>query len=283
MNLVSSYFLVRRLSGAIQLGVVDSSSSSIPATAAARRQKEYVECLWRNAAHPGVQAIHLLVEGRAAYNHLWNELCSSSSSGGGATATATTSFPWTASQRRKIIPILRFGGPPTYADLFAYASQVLPRQLVMVCNADVYLSPTAFAVRDAGRLVRSGPAALALTRYERDDGPPRVPLAIAAPLLDTYRGSHDAFVVVPPLPRAFIHRVDHRQNCYQAENIVVHELRRSCGLTVVNPSMSLRIVHRHDADVRQWFPSVDPERYGRATPCTLHDAHLQLSGSPLNS
>jgi hypothetical protein len=108
---------------------------------------------------------------------------------------------------------------------------------------------------------------------------PRAVDATHAPLIDDYRGSHDCFVFRPRAlsNSAFLRAVDHPQNAYQSENIVIHEIER-CGAVgrVINPSKGVfRVAHRHASDVRQWFPPVDapaadgagtPERYGKAPP-----------------
>lgn len=289
MNIVTSYFLVRKLPGTIALGGDVSRHQQA-------RQQEYLDCLRFNLQHPGVASIHLLVEGAEAYEHLRTHvLCN----------PAFTGF---AAQRSRplppIVPLVRFApGMPLYADFFAYANQLLTHRLTMVCNADVYLSPEHFSVpavealfhqardarEDTRRASLSSPPsssssspnasenerggsdlALALTRYESDN-------VLDAPFLYDYRGSHDAFVVVPPVPPTFVTRVAHAQNGYKAENVVLHELQRS-GYRTLNPTLGdgARLVHRHATDVRQWLPPVDETRYGRAPPCTLAEAAARL-------
>lgn len=159
-------------------------------------------------------------------------------------------------------------------------SEATRRMTPVRAMADLVLRRPATEV--GGRKGREGGScdisvALALTRYEVEPEPPSSPevghlhLPLVAPLIAEYRGSHDAFVLQPPVPESFLRAVQHRQNCYQAENIVVYELERS-GFTVLNPCLSIPLVHRHEADLRQWFPSVDPSRYGRAVPMTLTEA-----------
>lgn len=369
MHLVTSYFLVRRLAGAIQLGNVSStaprsgsrnvgrgghhrdhyysssaSSSSTPSTsptasavhsitlreakesrqhywddAFQERQFEYLFSLWKNTLHPDVEAVHLLIEGKDAYQHFCQHVRTSTPSSS-FTAPADAVLSWTAEQQRKIVPMLRFGPPPTYKDLFQYAAQILPQKIVMVCNADVYLSPfsslsTSFSApsttslttktvlappqgRGSGLLSEAKedpeslssfffeenappPIAFALTRYEAELGGPLSPaLSDAAPLIHAYRGSHDGFILQPssrsPLSTTpFLQRVHHRQNCYQAENIVIYELQQA-GYLVLNPCLGkdgLRLIHCHEekTGVRQWFPSVDPTRYGRALPMGMEE------------
>ncbi|KPI86077.1 hypothetical protein ABL78_4879 [Leptomonas seymouri] len=303
MNLITSYFIVRKLRGTIALGGdVEQHQSA--------RQEEYLDCLRYNRQHPGVAAIHLIVEGAEAYQHLLQHLLNEDRS----SQLSRAALPSGVRRRRSltpIVPVVRLGGGmPTYATFFGYANQVAAQRLAMVCNADVYLSPDHFNVHDVLKLFHEAAAsatqhedapflanneetspasssaishaaasavphpdqsvklALGLTRYESD-------YICDAPFLYDYRGSHDAFVFVPPVPESFVARVNHAQNGYKAENVVLHELQQHHYLTL-NPAFDLRVVHRHAADVRQWFPPVDEARYGRAYPCTLAEASARI-------
>lgn len=285
MNLVTSYFTVRTLPGTIALGGDVRHHQSA-------RQAEYLDCLRYNREHPGVSSVHLIVEGRETYRHLLQHvLCEQPSS-----VTAAVNVPEMHRSRRRrraplapIIPVVRLaGGQPTYADLFAYANQLTSRRLTMVCNADVYLSPRHFNVEEVERLFTAAgadilskpsdeaasrerrvvPLALALTRYESDH-------LLDAPFLYDYRGSHDAFILVPPVSPTLLAGVQHAQNGYKAENVVLHELQQH-GYLTLNPAFDLRLVHHHAADVRQWFPPVDEARYGRAYPCKLVEALARI-------
>ena len=138
---------------------------------------------------------------------------------------------------------------PFYSDLFEYANKNItnPHDVAMVCNADIYLSDD-FALPAHG-------ATCALTRWEAKD---------VSPLIENYQGSHDAFLFHPPLPQSFLDAVRHPQNAYKSENIVLHELQKI--RVVKNPCRTVRVYHKHDADFRQWLPSVDEERYARCPP-----------------
>ncbi|CAG9574160.1 conserved hypothetical protein [Leishmania major strain Friedlin] len=304
MNIVTSYFLVRKLPGTLAMGgdVLEHQNA---------RQREYMECLRLNQQHPGVASIHLIVEGADAYEHLLKHVLCNPHFQNASTLTTSTA-PASARHRRRhaapIVPVVRFAsGMPLYADFFAYANQLLSHRLTMVCNADVYLSPEHFslsavedlfrqsstlppphaapcgscqpstadlaereAMRPKSAPKRANPLALALTRYESDS-------PLDAPFLFDYRGSHDAFVLVPPVPPSFVRSVAHPQNCYKAENIVLHELQQS-GYLTLNPTLGdgVRLVHRHATDLRQWFPPVDESRYGRAQPNTLAQAASRI-------
>lgn len=291
MNLVTTYFTVKRIATSHFIGEQSLKHRHL-------RQLEYVDCLVHNALHPAVESIVLLVEGVEEYAHLFHTLVRPwlpGSAAGGVPAAPSYTFPSIFQRRhlRKLLPLLyspsprfnRTGLPmPVYADLFHIANQLLPGKLVMICNADVHLSHTHFDLEAVQRCFAeeggSRPkAALALTRYEGEgegegEGDDADGLA-RAPLIRNYRGSHDAFVFRAPVLEGVLPGVTHPQNCYQAENIVIHELR-SHNYTVLNPCLDLRLIHRHAADVRQWLPSVDPERYGLAPPITIAECLQQL-------
>ncbi|KAL7708789.1 hypothetical protein N2W54_006843 [Lotmaria passim] len=328
MNIVTSYFIVRKLPGTIALGG-DVKQHRLA------RQAEYLDCLRYNRQHPGVAAVHLLVEGMEAYQHLVEHVLSKEQAvdqsdlpgqqcddnNGKSTANEDdgSSAPASGVRRRHslapLVPILRLGGGmPTYADLFAHANQLTSHRLTMVCNADVYLSPENFNVADVDKLFRqarvstrkqqqqhgqaqsvrenneapreAASSSTAVSCSPTDESRPRVKMALAltryesdhlldAPFLYDYRGSHDAFVFMPPVPASFLAGVQHAQNGYKAENVVVHEFQQQ-GYLMLNPAFDLRLVHRHAADVRQWFPPVDESRYGRAYPCTLAEASTRI-------
>ena len=200
-----------------------------------------------------------------------------------------------AACKKKIVPTLAASHPsqPLYSHLFDYCDRILRGKICMVCNADIFLPPS-FAANDVKLLMETADArnrrvVLALTRYESEGGvemynanaraTERGGTGWSSPLIDDYRGSHDAFIFRSPLGKDFTNSVQHRQNCYKAENIVVHELL-SHGCCVVNPCKSVRIVHLHEADVRQWLPSVDEERYGRAYPTTTEEAVAEIRQEP---
>ncbi|KAK7195851.1 hypothetical protein NESM_000516500 [Novymonas esmeraldas] len=305
MNIVTSYFLVRALPGTIALGgdVVEHQQA---------RQQEYLECLRRNQQHPDVASIHLLVEGADAYEHLLRHVMGNADAQR-STSAPLTGHRDRRRHTAPVVPVLcgssssssGVSSMPLYSDFFLHANRLLPHRLTMVCNADVYLSPGHFscsAVAELFRCARDLPChwpssplsssaaarpsssageaaadlpkanalALALTRYESDH-------LLDAPFLYDYRGSHDAFVVVPPVPSSFLRRVAHPQNSYKAENVVLHELQRS-GYVTLNPTLGdgARLVHRHAADLRQWFPPVDESRYALAPPSTVAQAASRI-------
>ena len=420
LNIVTSFFRVRRLPGAIDLsgtgafgGETTAAASSaalfhghpqivgaLPLPPCQQRQQEYVECLYRNAIHPDVANIALIVQDAESFQMLVEDVLPPLRTLQLALAAAKTppggddlSAQHAAHNHHRaqgtavvanILPILHRGAPgqPTYGDLFRLAralfghssrqhpcpprggrllgsshststaaaaassaasaraedvgastSASVSHDACMICNADVHVSEKGWNMTRLSEVLRleeeeeeaGSPlpttsthhspdvrrrrrVAVALTRHESDN-------AADCPLIDDYRGSHDAFVLAAPsllsLTDEFIRAVDHPQNCYRGENIVVHALihatatmgvaggrrrvaahggddGRGCPVTtedhddggeststasrlfegVANPCKSVRLVHRHAADVRQWLPPVaaEGERYGLAPP-----------------
>jgi hypothetical protein len=271
MNIVTSFFAVRRLAQAMNLATSELPPALDVAAAMSadqmrrllaampepvrRRQEEYAVCVLRNVECPHVKRVLLVVQDAVSFALLRESV--------------VPRIP--QSLATKLVPVQFAKAPqqPHYADLFR-ASRMLadPNTPTMVCNSDIYLT-TSFNIARVQELFAPGqhpqqPAAaasnvaLALTRYEDEQ--------LSAPLIADYRGSHDAFIVRPrDLTEDFLGAVDHPQNCYKAENIVLHELQRR-GFEVRNPCLSVHIFHQHGEDVRQWLPPVDEERYGRAYP-----------------
>ncbi|CUG88038.1 Hypothetical protein, putative [Bodo saltans] len=297
ITLVTSFFSVKRIPGALSLSTCNLENDEDPQTRAAKafRQQEYLDCLKYNLASDSVEKLILLVEGRHSFDLLHSEVLSRSATsfGGGITDA----------QRKKLVPML-IHKQPTYAELFqaatklSFAPQKLSgvvdcgRSLWMVCNADIHLPQVApkenFDVEklhqlftrfhDSQQRLSDGRKqherlVLAMSRHESESNPGGV---IDAPLILDYRGSHDAFIFEPPMPQPFLGAVGHPQNCYKSENIVIHALQQQARALVLNPCLDLKIIHRHAADVRQWLPPVDEERYARVEPTSLDDALAQF-------
>lgn len=245
MHVVTTYFKVRRVAGSVFIGDDTFRDKEV-------RAMEYQSCIFRNLASPAVSNVHLIVQDDESMEDLLQSV------------VPRISSPF---QRLKLKTSLYTKAPeqPLYGDLFEYANTVLHNKTVMVCNADIYLGKT-FPIKAVEKQLStpskdSKQQVFALSRYENE-------ATMFAPLIDDYRGSHDAFAFKSPIPPNFVAGVQHRQNCYKSENIVIHELRKA-GLAVTNPCKDAHIFHLHEADLRQWMPSVDEDRYGRAWPCHL--------------
>ena len=251
MNVINTYFMVKTLPGATNMGLAATTASEA-AQQRSHRQQEYIECILRNTSRSVVEVAkvvrraHLLVQDDGSMKHLRSVVLPQ------------------VEVKAALMPVRFSRAPeqPLYKDLFLHANRLCSGQLCMVCNADIYLRQD-FPIDDVQRCLEADPnKVFALTRYENE--------AMFGPLIDDYRGSHDAFVFKAPLKQDFVDAVDHKQNCYQSENIVIHELKRA-GYDVRNPCKSCHIFHRHEAEFRQWYPSVDEQRYAKAEPCTLEE------------
>jgi len=234
LHIITSFFTVRVKPGSFSFGA--SASPEVMS----ERQAEYLWCIFQNALHPSVAKLHLIIQDdpSVAYLQRWKDFPLLKATG----KLATTLFPRSPQQ-------------PLYSDLFQYANNTVPLgELAMVTNADIFLDSDFVLPKFADENLD----AFALTRWESPG---------VAPLITEYRGSHDSFIFKPPLPKEFIESVQHPQNAYKAENIVIYELQRH--RTVKNPCKSVRVYHKHAADFRQWLPPQDDEaneRYARAYP-----------------
>ena len=139
---------------------------------------------------------------------------------------------------------------PTYAQLFRYANTALARgSVAIITNADIFFGSSLRCLAGPDLAVdavnKTQPRAYALSRRH-------TPLcglhkADHKKLLDlcmSYTHSHDAFVFAPPVPENFVKRVNHKQNLYGAENIVIWELV-TAGYKLLNPCQRLRGYHLH--------------------------------------
>ena len=302
VNVITSFFLVKKLAGALSLGtsalptsVIDIEQLLTPKKqsddAAMQRQHEYIQCILRNAACKHVGKIFVLMENPLSYIAFRSLVLPQLSGSTGATMRDARGI----NCLDKVIPFLHTGhGQPTYADLFRFSERMAALNnasankqtfltnsaytnctsagcdVHMVCNSDVYINDHSFDIDFIMNRYFSEPQgknALALTRTEDEQ-------TMLSPLIDEFRGSHDAFIYAPifsscvsttsnntqshkvpsTFSQAFYQEVDHPQNCYQAENVVVYALEQE-GFVMANPCRRARLFHLHEADVRQWFPS----------------------------
>lgn len=290
--------------------------------AAADRQLEYLHCLLHNLYSPAVRRVLLLVQDAPSADLLSNVMASVPAFAARRDKLVPILFqPRLVQQQqphyRDLFAVARQLLHPT-RDIAAVCNSDIhfnTKQLVDEIPSVAAATRRRGQKDGIGDLVQQG-TVLALTRYEEcgeEDsffsaagvaepkaGAPTksiVPTAdwwkhpsshlspvdlSHAPLIDDYRGSHDAFVFHPAaISDRFLSRVDHPQNAYQSENIVIHEFEmeiqqkdlKSGGDVhkLLNPSKSFfRIAHRHASEVRQWYPPVDGQqqqkRYGRVFP-----------------
>jgi hypothetical protein len=179
LTVITSFFTVKKLQGAINLGEAfrddgdgaaltmangtkgDVDENGIPQSPhVALRQLEYAECLVQNILSPAVKRVVLLVEGMhsvVALQGLLDHLGKGPSSIFASTFQTRVASNCSRSQhpphtdddlheawRAKLVPIFHHGETqPLYSDLFALAPQLLhpTRDVAMVCNADVFVPP----------------------------------------------------------------------------------------------------------------------------------------------
>lgn len=219
---------------------------------AARRQLEYDTCLRRNAEHAHVAAVHVLLENDTDATEL-NRCVASLDSVAAAKITGVS-----------------IGKRMHYRDAFMFANEHLADRVVVVMNADIWLDAgvdRVLAQRDT--LFMNGNV-LSLTRHEPSQCAykrvgTRAPLAESTPCgcpfmrPNYYIGSHDSFWFVPPLSTSLVERLDHRQNIWGAEHVVINALLAD-GRRVLNPSRSVRTYHEHQSALRPWRREADGER-----------------------
>lgn len=208
---------------------------------------------------------------------------------------------------------------PLYSDFFRIAQQYLhpTGDVAAICNSDIHFH-TRQMMEEADvkkwfiqNHKNTSETVMALTRYEedissfhpkettstqlkKDDDDEddekqfsyprniRAKDVRVAPLVVNYQGSHDAFLFRPVvLDPQFLDDVQHPQNAYQSENIVIDaftklgerkkkEKKENGGqvISLRNPCKTggFRIAHKHESDVRQWYPPLNDGRYGKVFP-----------------
>jgi hypothetical protein len=79
-----------------------------------------------------------------------------------------------------------------------------------------------------------------LTRHEHD---------FTCPLIDGYQGSHDAFLFKSPINVDLLKYIQHKQNVWGSENVVLYELNK-LNYKIYNPCKQIKIIHEHLSEVR---------------------------------
>jgi len=138
--------------------------------------------------------------------------------------------------RSKIV-IIKIGYQPLYSDLFQYAN-TLPNEICMISNSDIWLKEIKKdylinTLQEKHNIVYS------LTRHEHDN---------SCPLIDNYLGSHDVFMFKSPINSNIIKRINHPQNVWGSENVLLYELQKFAR--IYNPCRSIIIVHEHKSGER---------------------------------
>ena len=139
--------------------------------------------------------------------------------------------------RSKIV-IIRIGIQPLYSDLFQYAN-TLQNEICMISNSDIWLKEIK---KDnlINILQQKNNIVYSLTRHEYNN---------SSPLIDNYQGSHDVFMFKSPINSDIIRRINHKQNVWGSENVLLYELQKF-QYTIYNPCRSIIIVHEHKSGER---------------------------------
>lgn len=179
------------------------------------RQKELDESLINNNNCIYISKIHLFLDNEECSEYL-NKIIN---------------------DRSKIV-IIRIGNQPLYSDLFQYAN-TLPNEICMISNSDIWLKEIK---KDylINTLQQNSNIVYSLTRYEHDN---------SCPLIDDYMGSHDVFMFKSPINSDIIRRINHPQNVWGSENVLLYELNKF-GYRIYNPCRSIIIVHEHKSNER---------------------------------
>ena len=192
------------------------------------RSKELEACFVNNLACPIVEKIHLFVDDNDAVNKL-NELANGSD---------------------KFV-IIEVGKKPKYTDFFKYILDNLKNKICMITNADIFLH--AYDIKLFENL-NNNKIAYALTRYEYD---------MSYPLINDYRGSHDAYI----FNSSFISEKilnDHTNFFQNFPGIETQVIKSMCdeGFKVYNPCKQIKIVHLHKTQLRKHGEWIGLHAYG---------------------
>lgn len=181
------------------------------------RTGEYVECVRRNSANPHIESIIVFIEDQTPL------------------ADVRARSPALAHPKVQFVEhALRL----SFKQLFEYANRHLAGAGVIIANADIYFDETLALLEEeslAGKM-------LCLSRWdETSDGALR---HFDRP------DSQDAWIFEPPVPRIAADFFLGKPGC---ENRLAYEAE-CAGLTVSNPSRSLRARHLHNSAIRRYTP-----------------------------
>lgn len=180
-----------------------------------QRQKELDDSLINNNKCLYIKKIHLFLDNEKCSEYL-NQLIS---------------------DRSKIV-IIRIGNQPLYSDLFEYAN-TLPNEICMISNSDIWLKE----IKNydlVTTLTQNNNIVYSLTRHEHDN---------STPLIDKYIGSHDVFMFNSPINSNIITYINHIQNVWGSENVVLYELNK-LQYKIYNPCRDIVTVHEHKSGER---------------------------------
>jgi len=136
----------------------------------------------------------------------------------------------------KKINIIEFYKQPLYSDFFTFAN-TLKDDICMIANSDIWLHKI---INTKILDILKQNSIFALTRHEHDT---------SCPLITNYQGSHDAFIFKSPLNEKLIKHIQHPQNVWGSENVLLYELNK-LNYNIFNPCKGIIIVHEHKNENR---------------------------------
>jgi hypothetical protein len=186
------------------------------------RSIELEKCLIYNMYCPYIEKIHLFVDDQNALIRLMilmrqHKLSNNSD---------------------KVI-VIQVGKKPKYIDFFNYILEKLTNKICMIINADIFLYKTN---NDLIENLKINKIAYALTRHEYN---------MSTPLMDDYRGSHDAYIFNSKfLDKEIINK--HTDFFQNVPGIETHIIKALCdiGFTIQNPCKQIQIIHLHKTQLR---------------------------------
>ena len=181
----------------------------------ADRQHEFLTCIERNTNNPAIAEVHVFVEQDIDRAQL------------------VTDWPQLASPK---VRVNITGRRLTYRDLFAYANREAPGRRVVIANADIFFDHTLSRLNDydlTGCLI-------CLSRCDvRSDGSWQ---------LFEFESSQDAWIFDSPIPEF---ECDFPLGVLGCDNRLAWEAA-TAGLTLSNPSRSVRAHHLHVTGIRRY-------------------------------
>ena len=182
------------------------------------RMNELVKALDKNLQNKYINNIHLFVDDKKCVDYLKNKY-------------------------NKLffnkIKICKIGKQPLYSDLFTYCN-TLKQKICMIINSDIWLY-SIDNINIFDKLKENKQKTIfSLTRHEHD---------FSRPLIENYKGSHDAFIFISPIDNKIIKHVKHKQNVWGSENVVLYELNK-VKYKLYNPCIQIKIIHEHKSEIR---------------------------------
>ena len=150
------------------------------------------------------------------------------------------------------ITIVRSDKQPIYADLFDYANKYLIDQIVILQNVDIFWEhPDRGPTMENMKRIKPGQV-FALSRHSNLTEYPSTQCKGGhnRNLCLNYHGSHDAFIMIPPIDPEVYTQFTFKQNTWGAENVVIEGLRYG-GYSVTNPCQDIVGIHSHCSNVRK--------------------------------